>query len=122
MALIKCEGCGAIHEAANAVCPVCGRCPGCGQTRIPREKLPAECRTCHVPFCQGCGRCHQCGKLRPLNLEPCGCGHPKDPEKLAEVEKSFGISKPAEPHWSAGYGVVLVVLAVALLALIYWLS
>jgi len=121
MALIQCEGCSAVHEAASVACPVCGKCPGCGAQRIPRKDLPGECDRCHVPFCDGCGRCHQCGKPRPLDLEPCGCGHPNDPAKLAQVEKSFRIS--AEPGPPTGcWGIALIVLVVGLLALIYWLS
>jgi len=56
-----------------------------------------------------------------LDLEPCSCGYPKDPAKLAQVEKSFRIS--AEPGPPSGcWGIALIVLVVGLLALIYWLS
>ena len=121
MALIRCEGCSAVHEAASVACPVCGRCPSCGAQRIPRKALPAECDDCHVPFCDGCGRCPGCGKLRPLDLKPCRCGHPNDPDKLAQLEKSFRIS--AEPALPSGcWGIALIALVVGLLALIYWLS
>ncbi len=121
MALIKCEGCGAVHEAAGAACPACGRCPGCGAQRIPGDELPKECDQCKVAFCSSCGRCPACGKLRPVEVEPCGCGHPNDAEKLAQVEKTFGLQREPSPP-SVGCGIALLLLAIGLLALIYWLS
>ena len=110
-----------MHEAASVACPACGRCPACGEQRIPREELPGECDDCHVPYCDGCGRCHACGKHRPLDLEPCACGHPNDPEKVTALEKSSGIAAPP-PSPSGCWGVALILLVVGLLALIYWLS
>ena len=121
MALIKCGGCGAVHEAASTACPACGRCPGCGAQRVSGDELPGECDDCRVPFCSSCGRCPACGKLRPIEAEPCECGHPNDREKLAEVERTFGLHDEPSPP-SVGRGVALILLVAGLLALIYWLS
>ena len=74
-----------------------------------------------MPFCSACGRCPACGKLRPLDLEPCECGHPQDPEKVARVERSFGIGAKPTPA-NGCWGIALIVAAAALLLLIYWLS
>ena len=42
MALIKCGGCDAIHESTQPVCPVCGRCPCCGDRRVSKRELAAH--------------------------------------------------------------------------------
>jgi hypothetical protein len=93
MALIQCGGCESVHESTLTACPVCGRCPGCGEKRAsPVDKL-GECPNCQAPYCSGCGRCHVCGTIRLIDLPPCGCGHPADPEKLAQTEKVFALPR-----------------------------
>ena len=91
--LIRCCGCEAVHESTLAACPVCGRCPACGQKRVSRRQLADEstCRACGVPYCDACGRCQGCGRVRLFEVGVCSCGHPDDPEQIKPVEKHFGL-------------------------------
>ncbi len=93
MALIQCGGCESVHESTLAVCPVCGRCPGCGDRRTPHISKVGDCPNCQAPFCSGCGRCHVCGSTRSTDLQPCTCGHLNDLERLAQTEESFALPK-----------------------------
>lgn len=93
MMLIKCGGCEVVHESTLPACPVCSRCPCCGETRVSKRELAeqADCATCGVPYCSGCGRCHVCNKLRFSGMEAHSCGFPDDPEQVRRVEETFGL-------------------------------
>jgi hypothetical protein len=93
VALIKCEGCTAVHESTLPVCPGCGRCPNCGERRVSKQELAerAACPSCATPYCTGCGRCHVCGALRFTDMPAHECGFPTDPEQVRTVEKVFGL-------------------------------
>src|SRR4051812_28795883 len=94
MVFLVCERCDAVHESTLPVCPGCGTCPCCGQRRVTGEQLRemSSCPRCQVPYCAGCGRCHSCGESRFADWEPCSCGFPSDPARVASVEQTFGLS------------------------------
>jgi hypothetical protein len=96
MVLIKCGGCEAIHASTHPACPVCGRCPNCGDRRFSSLELAEQnvCSGCNLPYCSGCGRCHGCGAVRFAELGPHSCGFPTDAEKVRSVETAFGLSRP----------------------------
>lgn len=93
MGFIKCGACMTVLDSTVPTCPACGRCPGCGRVRVTEKQLRqrSKCDNCDVPYCTGCGRCHACGQLRTFELPVCECGFPADSERVAQVEKSFGI-------------------------------
>ena len=93
MSLIRCGGCNAVHESNLTACPVCGRCPHCGDRRVSASQRSAlsTCCNCGTPFCDNCGRCHVCGVLRDFGVGPCECGHPNDPKCIEAVERHFAL-------------------------------
>jgi hypothetical protein len=117
MALIKCTSCNSVHESTLMVCPVCGRCPSCGDRRAPQIEKVGDCPICQTPYCFGCGRCHVCGSMRPTDLPPCTCGHPTDPELLARTEKSFALPRRVGSGCATALG-----LTVGLTSLGAWIS
>jgi hypothetical protein len=110
MALVRCDGCGAVHESTLSVCPGCGRCPTCGDRRVSMRELAesANCPACGVPYCSGCGRCHTCGAIRFSEMEPHDHGVSED-ERARAVEESFGLHKRGK-----GGCLILTIAAVSL--------
>ena len=74
-----------------------GRCPGCGARRATNQLLAENenCPGCDAPYCACCGRCAACGEVRIFDVGPCACGFPMDPERVAQVERTFGLSSPS---------------------------